>query len=70
MTAMIYPADVQAEIERLHLRDEFAKAALSGIMASEDGIPVSADPLQYIGNIVRWSYHFADAMLAEREKKP
>ena len=47
--------------EGMSLRDYFAGQAMAGQLADPDG---EIDPKL----IARWSYAYADAMLAEREK--
>jgi hypothetical protein len=59
-------ADQKSEkLERL--RDEFAMAALAGIIS---GLDAKSEGSQAIKPIAEAAYDFADAMLAAREVKP
>lgn len=49
-----------------NLRDEFAMAALGGLLADHAQFPPSTDPLKKVSAL---SYAIADAMLAAREQK-
>lgn len=56
------------------LRDQFAMAALTGLLANSGG-PVQANPMSATGyanhdaaGVAAWAYEIADAMLKEREK--
>lgn len=50
---------------RPSLRDTFAAAALTGILAESSGREEVIDPFSG----AKIAYHFADAMLAQREKQ-
>ncbi len=50
------------EVEGMTLRDWFAGQALAGLAASCSNSPD--------GDIARWSYEFADAMLVARKVEP
>lgn len=54
--------DLDSQDEQLTLRDEFAKSALTGILANP-----SIDDLE-ASSIAHDAYAFADAMLKERSK--
>lgn len=56
------------------LRDQFAMAALTGLLANSGG-PVQASALRGTGyvnhetaDVAGWAYELADAMLKEREE--
>lgn len=59
--------------QRERLRDEFAAAALTGLLASEAAddswLKLTQPPIIYKG-IVQHAYAFADAMLAHRDANP
>lgn len=57
--------ETRLKLARETLRDEFAKAALSGLLA-EPGPPM---PESWFKDAAKMSYRFADAMLAERSAK-
>ena len=58
------------------LRDEFAKAALQGLLASandevckaEEECAIEAERIEYANNMARSSYRYADAMIEERTR--
>ncbi|MES1185092.1 MAG: hypothetical protein ABUL60_14865 [Myxococcales bacterium] len=50
--------------ERKELRDRFAVAALAGLALGREG----AEPVAR--NVAKYAYEVADAMLAERERRP
>jgi hypothetical protein len=63
--------ELEAELDaivRKDLRDEFAKAALVGLIHHyHEHRGIGPDPF---GELARVSYVYADAMLTEREKQP
>ena len=62
--------NVPRTVRGMSLRDYFAAAALQGILAGLELIPISeiADGLIGGARISKVAYVYADAMLAEREK--
>lgn len=52
----------------MHLRDAFALAAMQGLASAHtsDGEWTGYD----LEHTAKWAYEMADAMLAERDKKP
>lgn len=66
-----YPEAVGFELPRMTLRDWFAGLAMQGLLASDDAPPPSdAVTMQDIQKFYAgMSYDYADAMLAEREKR-
>lgn len=63
-----------AQIEAQLLRDEFAKAALNGLLSNSEGV-VQKSPMSGTGyvngdneTVSAWAYGLADAMLKERLK--
>lgn len=65
--------DLVAEVSMLtttdqrSLRDEFAMAALTGLLALEAG-PKFKTSQEYFNHYAKFSYAYADAMMKEREK--
>jgi len=51
------------------LRDYFAGQALAGLCSHNDFTDGSYDTIDGFALFAKWSYDFADAMLAEREKE-
>ncbi len=73
--------DCMAGIQPLayDLRDEFAKAALQGLIAGDSDIPccksldddgIERERVAYAEQFAKSAYRYADAMLRERERKP
>jgi len=67
-TAFPLPSDVMVgEDSGMSLRDYFAGQALAGLVSQ----PEAGSCGDWTDNqVAEWSYKFADAMLAEREKNP
>jgi hypothetical protein len=56
-------------LERKCLRDEFAKAALQGLLANpEEFSPSGSNYHEVLGTMAEISYDYADAMLKHRSK--
>ena len=58
--------DVEAMLEHLKLRDEFAKAAITGILAGKWGQMPQYKPEEAFAD---FAYRIADAMLKRREQR-
>jgi len=64
MDRIVYENNVKKSEEYMRLRDEFAKAALTGTLASiKPGERVSYD------DVAMWAYNHADAMIEERNRE-
>ena len=52
---------------RVSLRDQFAMAALTGLLAGQT--EVACEALAHAEKAAAWSYEYADAMMKAREQK-
>jgi len=57
--------DLQSRLERNHLRDQFAMAALQGLLAADIGVIDKKDDINGAADI---AFMLADAMLKAREE--
>jgi hypothetical protein len=60
VSAVVESTRIESELRRIRLRDEFAMAALSGLLAHSGWAPDDA---------ALCAYRHADAMMRERERR-
>ena len=64
LEVILRPSGISTPPEILTLRDQFAMAALTGLLAQSVGTGYGSD--KFDG--AKWAYEMADAMFAERER--
>lgn len=64
------PAFPHARNDGMTLRDYFAAKAISGVFSNTVIMNVASTKKEMANFLARFAYEMADAMLAERERKP